>query len=78
MIVVTTHEIISFEQSRCLERFMNFITKKRNKTKNEFEKDFYKLLTKAFYRKTMENVQSRLRLEFIKKYEYEKNNETTI
>ena len=34
------------------------------------KKDFYKLLKNAFYGETMEKVRNRLRLEFIKKYEY--------
>ena len=44
MIVVKIHEIISFKQSRWLESYISFITQKRNKAKNDFEKDFFKLL----------------------------------
>ena len=56
MVVEKIHEIISFKQSKCLEKYVNFNTQKRNKAQNEFEKDFYKLLNNAFYGKTMENV----------------------
>ena len=55
-----------------MEKYINFNTKKSKKAKNDFEKDFYKLLKNAFYGKTMENVRNRLRLEVIKSYEYEK------
>ena len=65
MIVDKIHEIFFFKQSRWLEKYINFSTQKRNKAKNDFEKDFYKLLNNASYRKCMENVQNRLRLEFI-------------
>ena len=67
MIVDRVHNIISFKQSRWLEKYINFNTQKRNKAKNDFEKDFYKLLNNAFYGKTMENVRNRLKIKFIKK-----------
>ena len=72
MIVDKVHSIKSFKQSRWLERFISFNTEKRNKAKNDFEKDFYKLLNKAFYGKTMENVRNRLKMKFIKKDDYRK------
>ena len=70
MIVDKVHNIISFKQSRWLEKYINFNTQKRNKAVNDFEKDFYKLLNNAFYGKTMENVRNRLKIKFIKKDEY--------
>ena len=41
MVVEKIHEIISFKRSKWLKKKF-FNTQKRNKTKNEFEKDFYK------------------------------------
>ena len=70
MIVDKIHTVISFRQSRWLEKYISFNTKKRNKAKNDFEKDFYKLLNNAFYGKTMENVRNRLKIKFIKKDDY--------
>ena len=55
MIVDKVHIIISFRQSRWLEKYISFNNRKRNRAKNEFEKDFYKLLHNSFYGKTMEN-----------------------
>ena len=39
---------------------------------NDFEKDFYKLLSNAFYGKTKANVRNRLKIEFVKKGETDK------
>ena len=69
MVVDKIHEIISFEQSKWLEQYLNFNTQERNKAKNDFEKDFFKLLNSAFDGKTLETIRNRLRLEFIKKHE---------
>ena len=67
MIVEKIHEIISFKQSRWLEKYISFNTQKRNKAKNDFEKDFFKLLVNAAFGKFLENVRNRLGLELIKK-----------
>ena len=61
MVVVKIHEIISFKQSKWLEKYMNFNTQKRDEAVNDFEKDFYKLLNNAFYGKTAENVRNRFK-----------------
>ena len=73
MVVDKVHEIISFKQSKWLERYINFNTQKRNQAVNNFEKDFYKLLKNAFYGKTMENVRNRCTIDFIKKDGIDKN-----
>ena len=70
MIIDKFHKIISFKQSKWLEKIISFNTQKRNKAKNDFEKDFYKLLNNAFYGKTMENVRNRLKIKFINKDDY--------
>ena len=70
MVVDKVHSITSFRQSKWLEKYINFNTQRRNKAKNDFEKDFYKLLNNAFYGKTMENVRNRLKRKFVKKDDY--------
>ena len=64
MIVAELHEIISFKQSERLENYIAFNKQKRNEAKNEFEKDFYKLLKNAFSRKMLVNIRNRKKLEF--------------
>ena len=67
LIVEKVHEIISFKQSKWLESYLSFNTQKRNKAKNEFEKDFFKLLVNAAFGKFLENIRNRLELELIEK-----------
>ena len=67
MVVEKIHEIISFKQSKWLESYISFNTQKRNKAKNDFEKDFFKLLVNAAFGNFLENVRNRLDLELIKK-----------
>ena len=49
MIVEKIHEIISFRQSKWLEKYISFNTQKRNKAKTDFEKGFFKLLVNAAF-----------------------------
>ena len=65
MIVEKNHEIISFKQSRWLEKSISFNTQKRNRAKNDIEKDFFKLLVNAAFGKFLENVRNRLEIELI-------------
>ena len=59
LIVDKVHSVISFKQSKWLEKRINFNTQKRNNAVNDFEKDFDKILNNSFYGKTMENVRNR-------------------
>ena len=49
MVVEKSHEILSFKQSKWLEMYISFNTQKRNRAKNDFEKDFFKLLPNAAF-----------------------------
>ena len=72
MVVEKIHEIISFKQSKWLEKYISFNTQKGNKAKNGIEKDFFKLLNNAAFGKFLENVRNRLGLELIKKSDIKK------
>ena len=72
MVVEKIHEIISFKQSKWLESYISVNTQKRNKAKNDFEKDFFKLLVNAAFGKFLENIRNRLELELIKKDDIKK------
>ena len=72
MVVEKVHEIISFKQSKWLESYISFNTQKRNRAKNDFEKEFFKLLVIAAFGKFLENIRNRLDLELIKKDDIKK------
>ena len=48
--------IIQFNKKACLKPHIDMNTRLRIETKNDFEKDFFKLMNNAVFGKTMKNI----------------------
>ena len=58
LILKRVHKVIEFEQEAWLKPYIMMNTELRMQAKNDFEKDFFKLMNNVVFGKTMGNVRN--------------------
>ena len=56
LVLEKVYQLIEFNKSAWLKLYMDFNTELRKKAKNDFEKDFFKLMNTSVFGKTIENI----------------------
>ena len=65
LICTAVHKVLEFDQYAYLKPYIMFNTDKRAKATNDFDKDYYKLMSNSVFGKSMENVMKRIEVDLV-------------